>query len=408
MFRYLNKTTNKDTMTKKQVGWMIVLAMVIFTNILESMILMPLASTIKSDLGMDEKQWGIAISSYLFSAFVSGIISIFLIDRFDRKRFLVVLYALFILGTFLCGVAQSYSFLVFARIFAGFFGGVISAVVLAMVGDLIEQQHRGKATGIVMAGFSSAAALGIPLGLFLGLNWTWHTPFIFIVGMSVITWVFLLFLLPKMTDHLVHAKEYKSYEIFGRVARNGNQIRALIFTCTILFGQFAIIPYLADYVEHNVGFEKTELVWMYFFGGGLTFITNPFIGFLADKYGQLRTFLIIMLVSCVPILAITSMGENPMPLVLVATTSFFVFAGGRNIPGTALVLSTAAPHERGGFMSIRSAMQQFASGFAVLLGSAIIYQNKSGIYFNFELVGYLAVGTSIASYFLLRTIKQKY
>lgn len=387
---------------------MVVLALVVFTNVLESMILMPLASTIKADLGMDEKQWGIAISSYLFSAFVSGILSIFLIDRYDRKRFLVILYALFIVGTFLCGIATSYGFLVFARIFAGFFGGVISAVVFAIVGDLIAPQHRGKATGIVMAGFSSAAALGIPLGLFLGLEWTWHMPFVFIVGMSIVTWLLLVIFLPTMTDHLAHAKNYKSYEIVGRVARNGNQIRALIFTCTILFGQFAIIPYLADYVEHNIGFEKSELVWMYFFGGGLTFVTNPFIGYLADKYGQLRTFLIIMLVSCVPIVAVTSMGENPMPLVLVATTSFFVFAGGRNIPGTALVLSTAAPHERGGFMSIRSAMQQFASGFAVLLSSTMIYQNKSGFYFNFELVGYLAVGTSIASYFLLRTIKQKY
>jgi predicted MFS family arabinose efflux permease len=102
------------------------------------------------------------------------------------------------------------------------------------------------------------------------------------------------------------------------------------------------------------------------------------------------------------------MGENPMPLVLIATSSFFVFAGGRNIPGTALVLSTAAPFERGGFMSIRSAVQQFASGIAVLLGGFVLHQNKAGVYFNFEWIGYLAVVTSIASYFILRTIKQKY
>jgi predicted MFS family arabinose efflux permease len=395
-------------MTKKQLGWMIILAMIVFTNILESMILMPLASTIKLDLGMDEKQWGVAISSYLFSAFFAGIISIFLIDRFDRKRFLTVLYALFIVGTFLCGIAQSFEFLVFARIFAGFFGGVISAVVLAIVGDVIQPEHRGKATGIVMAGFSSAAALGIPLGLYLGLTWTWHTPFIFIVGMSVLTWFFLVWQLPPLRAHLEREAGYKSYHIFKRVAKNGNQIRALIFTCTILFGQFAIIPYLADYVEQNIGFEKPQLVWMYFFGGGLTFVTNPFVGYLADKFGQLKTFLVLMLLSLIPIVAITSMGENPMPLVLLATTSFFIFAGGRNIPGTALVLSTAAPFERGGFMSIRSAMQQFASGIAVMLGSFILYQDEMGKYFNFEYVGYLAVGTSIASYFLLRTIKQEY
>jgi DHA1 family inner membrane transport protein len=395
-------------MTRQQTAWMIMLGVVIFTTILESMILMPLASTIKADLGMHEKQWGVAISAYLFSAFVSGLISIFIIDRFDRKKFLLVLYAFFIVGTVLCGIAQSYEMLVFARIFAGFFGGVISAVVMAMVGDLIQPKHRGKATGIVMAGFSSAAALGIPMGLFLGLTWNWHMPFFFIVAMAVIAWIFIVFQMPEMGGHLLKEASYKSYHIIGRVAKNRNQLKALLFTCTILFGQFAIIPYLADYVEHNIGFAKNELVWMYFTGGALTFFTNPFIGVLADRHGQLRIFLIMMLISCIPILAITAMGENPMPLVLLATSSFFVFAGGRNIPGTALVLSTAAPHERGGFMSIRSALQQLASGIAVMLGSFILYQDKAGTYFNFEWVGYLAVGTSILSYFLLRTIEQKY
>ena len=395
-------------MTKKQIGWMSILALVVFTNIIESMILMPLSSTIKVALYMNDNQWGVIISSYLFSAFISGILSIFVIDKFDRKRFLFVLYTLFIFGTFLCGIAETYEFLVFARIFAGFFGGVISAVVLAIVGDVIPPEHRGKATGIVMAGFSTAAALGIPLGIFIGLKWNWQMPFFFIVGLSMLTLVMVGLILPTMKEHLTKAKTVKSWEILRRIPKNSNQVKALVFSCTILFGQFAIIPYLADYVEHNIGFEKKELVWMYFFGGVLTFITNPFIGFLSDRFGQMRIFLIMMLISCVPIGFITAMGENPMPLVLLATSGFFIFAGGRNIPGTALVLSTAAPYERGGFMSIRSAVQQLASGIAVLLGSWILSQDSTGKYFNFEIIGYIAIGTSIISYFILKTIKSEY
>ena len=395
-------------MSRKQLGWMVILAVVIFTNIIESMILMPLASTIKVELGMNDDQWGVVISSYLFSAFFSGILSIFVIDRFDRKKFLVVLYALFIFGTLLCGLSRSYEFLVFARSFAGFFGGVISAVVLAIVGDLIPPEHRGKATGVVMAGFSTAAALGIPMGLYLGLNWNWHMPFFFIVGLSVIAWIFIILILPVISGHMEKARSVQAWQILVRIPKNINQLKALFFSCTILFGQFAIIPYLADYVEHNIGFEKKELVWMYFFGGTLTFVTNPFIGFLSDRFGQLRIFLIMMLISCIPIGLITSMGENPLPVVLIVTSGFFVFAGGRNIPGTALVISTAAPYERGGFMSIRNAVQQLASGIAVLLGSWILTQNSSGKYFNFEVIGYIAIGTSILSYFILKTIKSEH
>jgi len=387
---------------------MIILALVIFTNILESMILMPLASTIKQELGMDDNQWGVIISSYLFSAFIAGFLSIAVIDKFDRKKFLIVVYALFILGTAMCGMSNSYDFLFFARIFAGFFGGILSAQVLAIVGDLVQPEHRGKATGIVMAGFSTAAALGIPLGISIGLTWSWQMPFFFIVGLSVLTWGALILFLPEMIGNRSGISMLQSYKILGRVVKNKNQLKALFFSTTIIFGQFAIIPYLADYVEHNIGFEKNELVWMYFFGGILTFITNPFIGFLADKFGQLKTFLIIMLLSCIPIILITSMGESQMPVVLLVTSGFFIFAGGRNIPGTALVLSTAAPYERGGFMSIRSAVQQLGSGIAVMLGSWILYQDDLGKYINFEIVGYIAVTTSILSYFILRTIKSEY
>lgn len=387
---------------------MIILASVVFTNILESMILMPLSPTIKADLGMDEKQWGLAISVYLFSAFIAGLISIFVIDRYDRKRFLMTQYALFIAGTLLCGLARSYEFLLFARTMAGFFGGVISAIVLAVVGDVIAPEHRGKATGIVMAGFSSAAGLGIPLGLWLGHTWNWHMPFFVLVGISVITWILLTWLLPPVNTHLKSDKKHKSYTILKTVWRNGNQLKGLLFTCTILFGQFAIIPYLADYMVHNVGLKENQLVWMYFFGGILTFATNPSVGYLADRFGQLRIFLIMMAISLVPIGVITHLAKTPLPLVLLLTTAFFIFAGGRNIPGTAIVLGTAAPHERGGYMSIRSAFQQFASGFAVILGSWLVTQQENGVYLHFGYVGYLAIGTSITSYFLLRTIKQDY
>lgn len=395
-------------MKLKEIGWMLILAAVIFTNILESMILMPLASTIKTDLGMDDNQWGVAISVYLFAAFVSGIISIFFIDKFDRKKFLLLAYGFFIVGTLLCGISDSYPFLVFARIAAGFFGGVISAIVLAFVGDLIKQEHRGKATGIVMAGFATAAALGIPLGIYLGLNWNWHFPFFVIVGFSILTFLLILIFLPSTNEHVSMQVGRRSSEIFRTIRKNPNQLRALAFLCCITFGQFAIIPYLADYIENNVGFEKRELVWVYFFGGISTFITVPIIGWISDKLGKLKTFLVAMLISCIPIVLVTSMGENPIPMVLVATSGFFVFSMGRGIPATAIVIGTAAPQERGGFMSIRSAVQQLASGFAVLLGSLIIYQDETGQFFNFEWVGYLAVFTSITSYFILRKVKQEY
>jgi predicted MFS family arabinose efflux permease len=394
-------------MSRKELTIMMLLAAVVFTNILESMILMPLASTIKAELLMDEKKWGIAISSYLFASFFSGVLAIKWIDRFDRRKFIISQYACFIIGTILCSLATSFEFLVFARIAAGFFGGVSSALVLAITGDLIAPQFRGKATGIVMTGFSTAAALGIPIGLSLGLKFSWHAPFYLIIALSAVVLFLLYKTIPTMRDH-IQAKPTSFVQIFKNILAEPNQILAILFSCMILFGQFAIIPFLADFMVYNVGLKKTELIWMYFFGGGLTFVTSPFIGGLSDKYGQKNLFLIIMLLSCIPIFIITGLGTTPLYLVLISTTGFFIFAGGRNIPGTAIVIATAAPHERGGLMSVRGAFQQLFSGFAVMLGSFIVVQDPvTKQYSNFEIIGYLAIFTSILSYFILIKIKPK-
>lgn len=180
-------------MSKKMLVIFVLLALVNFTNILDFMVMMPMASVIKADLSMNAEQWGWVVSSYSSAAFVSGIISVFIIDHLPRKMFLLFIYLGFLIGTLFCGLADTYEFLLYARIVAGFFGGIIGAIVLSILTDVAPEKHRGHATGIVMAGFSAAAALGVPIGLWMSVEWTWHTPFIAIVVVGVLIWLALFF-----------------------------------------------------------------------------------------------------------------------------------------------------------------------------------------------------------------------
>lgn len=192
------------------------------------------------------------------------------------------------------------------------------------------------------------------------------------------------------------------------VFKDSNQVLALLFMVSILFGQFLIIPYLADYMVQNVGFKEIELSYMYFFGGALMLVTNPLTGRLADKFGRLNVFLVVLLLSFIPIYLITNLGVVSMATALVISTMFFIFTGGRVIPGVAIVISTAVPQRRGTFMSIRSAVQQLAGSIAVIVSSQVVYQTDDMQYQNFHIVGYIAIATGIASYMVLRKIEQRY
>ena len=154
------------------------LATVQFTNILDFVIMMPLGPQLMPTLGIEPPQFGLVISAYTFSAGVTGLAAAFFLDRFNRKTALLALYLGFGLGTVACALAPTYLWLMAARVLTGAFGGVLGSLVLAIVGDAVPENRRGQAIGVVMGAFSVASVVGVPLGLFLASQYSWHLPFL--------------------------------------------------------------------------------------------------------------------------------------------------------------------------------------------------------------------------------------
>ena len=126
-----------------------ILAFLQFTIILDFMIISPLGAIVIPALHISPRQFGWAVSSYAFSAAISGLSAAGFADRFDRKRLLLFFYGGFILGTALCALAPSYHFLLLARIVTGLFGGVIGSVVLAIATDLFSHLRCAAASWVL-------------------------------------------------------------------------------------------------------------------------------------------------------------------------------------------------------------------------------------------------------------------
>src|SRR5580704_5641942 len=85
-----------------------ILAAVQFTTIVDFMIVMPLGPQLMRTLGISPAEFSLIVSSYTFAAGFAGLVASSIIDRFARRTTFMVLYAGFLLGTFLCAVAPSY------------------------------------------------------------------------------------------------------------------------------------------------------------------------------------------------------------------------------------------------------------------------------------------------------------
>jgi predicted MFS family arabinose efflux permease len=373
-----------------------VLAAIQFTHILDFMIVMPLGPRLMRVFAITPAQFGFIVSTYTFSAALFGLIAAWFLDRFDRKRALLWLYGGFAIGTLLCAVAPNYYAMVGARFLAGGFGGISGATILAIVGDAIPPNRRGAAMGTLFSAFSLASIAGVPMGLFLANHLGWHAPFFMLAGLSAVILILAARVLPPVRDHLSREKDGPWTEMKA-ILRGGNHWLAFALTITMTMAGFLVVPYLSPSLVANVGLTNEQLPLIYLFGGSATFFSTRWLGRVSDRMGLLRVFTVVSLLAMLPILIITRLPPMPVWGALIVSTCFMVFTSGRFIPGMAMVTNSVAGRYRGGFMSLNSAIQQFASGLASLIGGAIIVEGAGRRLEHYGTVGLIGAGCILAS-----------
>lgn len=388
----------------RELALLLTLAAVQFTHIVDFMIVMPLGPQFMRLFGIGPQPFSLLVSAYMFAAAGSGFIAAFWIDRFDRKRSLLTLYAGFIAATALCGLATGYPLLLAARIAAGVFGGVIGSLVLAIVADLVPYARRATATAIVAASFSLAAVAGVPLALWLAALGSWRLPFLGLAALSFVFALAAMRLIPPLRTHLAAEQRRHPWEQLRLIFGVPNHRRAFGFTVMLMFAGFTVIPFIAPYLVANVGIAERDLAVIYFAGGATTLVTSQVIGRLADRYGKKRVFTQIALVSIVPILIVTHLPPLPLATVVPLSVLSFVFVTGRFAPAMALVSGAAAPHLRGSFMSFTGSVQQLGSALAAMTAGIVIGRAADGSLTHFGTVGFVAVGCTLACAWLAHRI----
>ena len=387
--------------------WAILLALagVQISHILDFMILMPLGPQFMRMFAIGPTQFGFLVSVYTFSAAAVGFAAAFFIDRFDRKKALLILYACFGATTLLAASSQSYATLLAARALAGAFGGVLSAIVFAVVSDLIPESRRGSALGVVMSAFSVAATAGVPISLYLANHFTWRAPFLFLGGMCLAVWSAVLWLLPRMRGHLQAARARHPLAQAVAVFREPDHHKVFLFSAMLFLSGFAIIPFISPYMVANVGMAETQLPLMYLIGGILTLTVVRLVGRLTDLHGKRRMFALVGGVSALAILILTHLPPVPLYAAIAASAFLMAMMSGRFVPAMALITGSVAPRLRGSFMSFNSSIQQLASGIASFGASLIMGRSASGELTHYGTVGVLAALATLASIYLARRIR---
>ena len=380
------------------------LAGIQFTHILDFMIMMPLGPEFIRELNINTHEFGLLLSSYTFAAAIAGVFATYFVDRFERRILLLSLYACFIIATLVCGLAPDYHSLFIARAFAGAFGGILGSLVQTIIADSIPFERRGKALGTVMSAFSVSTVAGVPLSLFLANNIPslgWRAPFIFIALISSL----ILYLgyrnIPKISGHLGHTHEGSRLSQIWNIFVAHQHLRAFIFMALIMLTGFSVIPYIALYLTSNVGIDNSYISLVYLCGGIATLMSSRIIGHMADRYGKVKVFRVLAVISLVPLLVTTNLMPVPLWVVLINSTAFFVLVSGRMIPAMAIVSQVVEAKVRGTFMSLVGSVQMLASGLASVAAGVVVTIGADGKMDHYNLVGYGAALCGLLTFWLV-------
>jgi len=381
-----------------------ILAAVQFTTIVDFMIVMPLGPQLMRTLQIGPAEFGLIVSSYTFAAGISGLVASSIVDRFARRSTFMLLYSGFLLGTLLCALAPTYYLLVAARIATGAFGGILGGMAMTIIGDVIPEERRGRATGSLMTGFALASVAGVPLGLLLGTNFGWHTTFIALVIGGIPALILTPFAMPPLNDHVhkVHPHPLRNLiEVFSHTSH----LNAFALMIALMIGSFTVFPYVSAHFVANVGMTEQQLPLIYVVGGALTLYAAPVVGRLADRHGKLLVFRVISPVSALLLIAITALPRVHAAVAIAVFGGLMVSNVGRMIAAMAMITSSVEPHHRGGFLSANSSIQHIASGVAAYLGSVVIKESADGKLEHFGLVGLIAAASTIASIWLAGRVR---
>lgn len=397
----------KEKFSPYQTLVILILALTQFTVVLDFMVMSPLGDMLMKSMSLTTFQFGFAVSSYAFSAGISGLLTAGFADRYDRKKLLLFFYIGFIIGTLFCGLTNSYPMLIAARIVTGLFGGVIGSISMAIVADLFPLKQRGRVMGFLQMGFGASQVLGIPISLYIANHWGWQSPFLMIVGLAMATWFVIMIKMQPITKHLEVKGDHNALVHLWRTIAKRDYRIGFLATSLLSLGGFMMMPWGSAFSINNLHVTQQQLPILFMVAGVSSLIIMPLIGKLSDKIDKFKLFTMASLWMIVIVLIYTNLTPVPFAFVMAMNVLMMIGIMSRMIPSMALTSSLPQMNDRGAFMSISSSLQQIAGGIAAAIGGMIVVQkDKFSPLEHYDRLGYVILVISVFSVFMIYRVSK--
>ncbi|MEU2024454.1 MFS transporter [Streptomyces sp. NPDC016469] len=177
--------------------------------------------------------------------------------KVSRKRMLMILMGLFIVGNVVTAAAPVFEVMVIGRVIASLAHGAFFGIGAVVAADLVAPQKKAGAIALMFTGLTVANVVGVPVGTYIGQHAGWRVTFMLVAALGVLGLLGVARLVPEQprAEGVRLRQEIAAF-------RNVQVLLAMAMTVLGFGGVFAAITYITPMMTDTAGYSASAVTWL--------------------------------------------------------------------------------------------------------------------------------------------------
>lgn len=231
------------------------------------------------DVSISKAGWLVSLFALVIA--VSGPTMPILFSSIDRKKVMLLVLGVFVLGSIVSIFTTNFTVVLIARIIPAFFHPIYCSLAFSVAADSVSKEEAPKAVSKVFVGVSAGMVVGVPIASFIASAVSLQMALAFFSLVNAIAFLATWIYVPSMP-----VKEKLSYGTQISVLKKlitWQSIVAVIFLNSAVFGVYS---YLAEYLKTVTNMSSNVITITLMVFGGANIIGNIVAGKLLTKNAQ--------------------------------------------------------------------------------------------------------------------------
>ncbi|MFJ6465171.1 MFS transporter [Streptomyces sp. NPDC091387] len=220
-------------------------------------VIMGLLPEVAADFQVSIPAAGFLVTGYALGVVLGAPLMTVLGTRVTRKRMLMILMGLFVIGNVVSATAPVFEVMLAGRVIASLAHGAFFGIGSVVAADLVAPHKKAGAIAMMFTGLTVANVVGVPLGTYIGQSVGWRATFFAVAGLGVIGLLGVARLVPDQprAEGVRLRHELAAF-------RNVQVLLAMAMTVLGFGGVFAAITYITPMMTEIAGYSASSVTWL--------------------------------------------------------------------------------------------------------------------------------------------------